>query len=559
MAAVTRWVNYDISAVGSSAVDTATGGVGTVGYSFGKGTIASGITIGPTTNRLYLTLDGSYQPTDPVDSVAGYITITSGTNLDPRFVARDITEKLHASAATERFTHAKCVWEDCYKLDVSDYWAWTAFKIYSGTRGSASSVTVATSGTNSAHVQLGFSVGNVEAVGGTPYSIFDPAAGNNFTGTVTVTGTYYGFFDEEYMITINNDDPHSTTRGVARASIDTSNLPYISNGGTLGWGGIYNGNTDRTYRITINVTNGTTMGAGRGNVPRMQWTVDTGTADNMKTAGGGEWIELLYPNYWYSLGTMGVKVKFEVDANFGSGGYVTIPCYKPDYAEGTNSSAPIGTARMLVASTRGDYIDAHVATPASGTSIALGDRGLYITFSGANNLSAGDEFRVACAGPNPSSPWSSANYDISSLNYGNVTVSTESALKCVLFEIESGAEVMSTVKFGLQSNGTFSHHDAGNNDTYFRFGTVGPANTPTSNSYEWYPDIPTLNIDTPPAYLYAVDKDLAEVSTADASESVGNSELAGLTSDPMWVSITLGASETGANSTINYRLYFDYS
>jgi len=27
----------------------------------------------------------------------------------------------------------------------------------------------------------------------------------------------------------------------------------------------------------------------------------------------------------------------------------------------------------------------------------------------------------------------------------------------------------------------------------------------------------------------------------------------------LWLNIRLGASETGANSSINYRLYFDYS
>ena len=130
-----------------------------------------------------------------------------------------------------------------------------------------------------------------------------------------------------------------------------------------------------------------------------------------------------------------------------------------------------------------------------------------------------------------------------------------------MFEVESGAVEVSTVKFGLQSHGTFSHHDANNNDTMFRFGTVGPdhtAGTGNTNRIEWYPNIVPDDIDgdTPPSYLYATKENLSEVATADASEDVGS---VGLVSDPMWVNIKLGAAETGANSTINSRLYFDYS
>jgi len=197
-------------------------------------------------------------------------------------------------------------------------------------------------------------------------------------------------------------------------------------------------------------------------------------------------------------------------------------------------------------------------TTSSGTPTALGKRGLTIKFnpSGSpDNFSAGDEFYVICRAPKPTS------YNITSLNYGNVTVSTESDVKCVVFEIESGAVEMSTVKFGLQSHGSFEHHDAGNDDTYFRFGTVGPDNVagvaPT-NGIEWYPNVTAQDIDndTPPSYLYSTKANLSVVSTADNSESIGNT---GLMSDPMWVNIRLGSAETGANSTINLRTYFDYS
>jgi len=301
-----------------------------------------------------------------------------------------------------------------------------------------------------------------------------------------------------------------------------------------------------TYTIQIDATNGTTMGAGTGNVPLMKWSSSTDS---------GDWIELLYPNYWYKVGKYGLMVKF-TDAVFNSASPAwTIPCYKPDYAQGTNASAPVGTAQYTYSSERGDDNISGVISTVSGSYTALGSRGLSIKFnptSGSDNLGAGDCFYVICSAPKPS------NYNISNLNYGNVTVSTESSVKTVAFEIQSGATQLSTVKFGLQNHGTFSHHNAGNSDTYFRFGTVGPGNV--SNGYEWYPNITAADIDsdTPPTYLYATDDNLPVVATADDSKSVGNSPLRGLMSDPIWLNIRVGASETGANSSINYRLYFDY-
>jgi len=185
-------------------------------------------------------------------------------------------------------------------------------------------------------------------------------------------------------------------------------------------------------------------------------------------------------------------------------------------------------------------------------------KGVYILFNGNNNFRAGDEFHVICTPPQPQS------YDISSLNYGNVTVSTESSVKCVIFEIMSGAVEMDTVKFGLQSHGTFSHHNAGNNDTKFRFGTVGPGNNAGVNpldGYEWYANIAAGDIDNdvPPRYLFATEDNLSVVADADSSETMGNSHFMGMVVDPIFLNIKLGASEVGANSTINYRIYFDYA
>ena len=527
MAAITRWTKYDTDAVGSTGDGNGEGCIGTRGFSFGIGTIsdADGISIGPTTNRLYVNIDGFTTPSQ-------YITLYSGSLLDPRFIARDITEKLHnVDTSNERWANAVCLWDSGDWADASGE-ADNRFRIYSGTLGINSSVTVAASGTNSAHSVLGWD--SKQETGGA-------ATLNTFNGTASTSGTYYGLFDEIYTVMMSNDDngvdPH---RGIG-VLVDT-NIVY---GGTATVGGVYTGGADDTYTITIVVANGTTMGAGTGNVPQMRWT--STNADDM---GSGKYTELLYSNHWYKVGTEGAMIKF-TDAVFAAG-YFTLPVYKANYVEGSNANAAVGSAKYVYASNRGDFSSTPIVT-VSGSYTTLGSRGLQIKFTGTNNLYARDVFYVPCAGPLPGV---AANYNITSLNYGNVTVSTDSAVRSVMFEIESGAIEMSLVKFGLQNHGTFTHHEENNSDTYFRFGTVGVGNPKTGT--EWYPDIvyTDLDSDVPPAYLYATEDNLSVVATADDSETVGNYML---TADPIWACVHLGASETGANSTINYRLYFDYS
>lgn len=521
MASVTRWVKYDVSAVGAAGDGRSAGCKGTRGGEAGVGTVdADGITIGPTTNRLYINIDGPAPPNP-------YITLYSGSNLDPRFIARDITEKLHnMDTGDERWANATCLWED------GDWGAGTTeadnrFRIYSGSLGSSSSVTVATSGTNSAHAILGFD---------TKKPIPGAATGNTFNGTVSSSGVYTGLFDEVYTVFASNRDD----RGIG--TLNDANIVY---GGTATVGGVFTSTGTPTYTMTIDVTNGTTMGGGTGNVPRMRWT--STDSDDM---GAGEYVELLYPLHWYKVGTKGVMIKF-TDAVFAAG-YFTLPVYETEHTDGSNSNGALGIAKYVYSSNRGDSSTTAVTT-VSGGYTTLGSKGLQITFSGTNNLYARDVFYVLCAGPLPGA---SANYNITSLNYGNVTVSTDSAVRAVMFEIESGAVELSTVKFGLQNHGSFDHHKEGNADTHFRFGTVGPGHP--KNGTEWHQNITydDLNDDVAPAYLHAVYKSLDVVTTADDSKTVGNF---GLTADPVWLCIHLGASETGANSTINYRLYFDYS
>jgi hypothetical protein len=291
------------------------------------------------------------------------------------------------------------------------------------------------------------------------------------------------------------------------------------------------------------------MGAGINNVPTVSW--DSGGTDD-----GGP-LELLYANYWYKIGTHGLMVKF-TDAVFNTCDPAwDIVCTAVTEVSPGNASAPAGSARYVWGSNRGDDASGYIVT--SDTSYTrLGTRGISIMFDGTNNFNAGDEFFVICTPPQPQS------YDITNLNYGNVTVSTESQLRCVIFEIISGAVEISTVKFGLQSHGSFSHHGEGDSDTYFRFGTVGPGNNAGNSpydGYEWRTGVTSTDIssDVPPSYLYATEDNLPVVADADSSKSIGTSVYAGMVADPIFLNIKLGASEVGANSSVNFRVYFDYS
>ena len=527
MAAITRWVQLDTTSNGTIG-DGKTGCVGTRGYSTGTSSVGDTFTIGSTTNKLHLSIDGDAGP---------YVTLYSGTNLDPRFVAQDITNKLRdLGKADTSWDHAICRWENTPDEG-------NRFKIYSGTLGTDAQVAV-TSGSDSADTLLGFTT--KDEVGGSPnHSV----GAYNFAGDISVGGTYRGFLPETYKIVVTTDN--NAVRG-----IDTANMvKSIVYDGTFTTGGVYNWTADTVYQITIDVTNGSTQGAGTSNVPRMSWETISdgilpGSADINDDSDPAGPTELLYPDTWYNVGTKGLMVKFS-DAVFAAGTW-KVGCYGPEFAEGSNTTAAVGTAYVSYSSDRGDMGGA-VQTSASGVAMSIGTRGVTVAFNpdnGSDYLGIRDEFFIIANGPKPS------NYNISSLNYGNVTVSTESDTRCVSFEVESGAYQLSSVKFGLQSHGSFAHHDAGNSDTLFRFGTVGPGNP--KNGIEWTPNITPdlIDSDTPPADLYATKANLSVVSTADDSQSIGNGP--NLISDPVWIGIKLGSSETGA-STCNYRLFFDYS
>jgi hypothetical protein len=523
MSAVTRWVEYSSSATSS----TGTGGVGIEGVGTRAYSLATGASdkdkfnIGAGNNRLHVIMDGD----------SGYITLASGTDLDPRFVARDITEKLHNLGKNDpSYDQAQCIWEN------------NQLKLYTGSMGSGASAAVV-SGTNTAHLELGW--GTKSEVTG---SNNNPRTSNpnNYDSGVTISGTYNGLFDEIYTIVVSKEWPINTP-------VKGGSNSYT---GTISTGGVVNVGSELVYTINISTTNGTTMGGGTGNVPLMSWT-STGNTDNSSAD-----VELLYPNYWYYVGTKGLMVKF-TDAVFshcpaGTPAW-TITCDAITYTHGTNSQGAPGNALYVWGSSRGDDSGNNPITTSESSWTQLGSRGIYMQFTGSGTLfQAGDRFQVVCTPPQPQS------YDITNINYGNVTVSTESSVKAVMFEIMSGAVEMSTVKFGLQSHGTFQHHNENNTDTYFRFGTVGPGQTTGSspiNGLEWRTSVVASDIasDTPPSYLYATKENLSVVSDADDSQTVGASSFMGMTSDVIYLGIKLGASEVGANSTINYRIFFDYA
>jgi hypothetical protein len=525
MAAVTRWVEYSVSASPyPSASSPGTYNVGERAYKEATLSVGDTFTINSSNNKLYVNIDGAGAQT---------ITLASGTGLDPRFVAKDIAEKIHALDSNDRYQFAQCEWR------LNKFW------LYSGTAGSSSSFTVS-SGVNTAHLTLGFTEG--AGTGGTDTASHGTAYG--FTGTLVTSGTWYGFWDEVYHVMIGGGNSNYEA-GINFTPTQGGGNTYA---GTMTVGGVfpYSDSTARTYQIDVDVTNGTTVGAGTGNVPRYK-VQSTGNFDDYPAT----YQDMLYPNYWYPVGTAGVRVKW-TDAVFNTASPAwTITIDSPEYAAASAGTAPIGTAEYVWGSNRGDDSTNTSITTVSGGYTRLGTRGLYLNFNGTGSAKARSDFWVMCRAPQPSS------YGISQLNYGNVTVSTESPVKTVAFEIMSGAYEMSAVKFGLQSHGTFSHHNENDSDTYFRFGTVGPSANAGSNptdGQEWWVDVAAADIDndTPPAYLYATEDNLSVVASADASEDIGNLQLY-LQADPIWVNIRLGANETGANSTINYRLYFDYS
>lgn len=536
MAATSRWVRYPVSAT----TGFLNAQEGTRGLQRGTANTSDSFTIpASANNQMKVNVDGAPGP-------APYqITLTSGTSLDPRFVARDIQRKIQAAGAgvNDGFDYCQVEFSN-WKSSNGD----GQFVVRSGSTGASSSVAI-TAGDSDVLSTLGMNTLATEAGTNDHIGTSTDAVDAAYTGSVTVSGTYRGAFDDIYQVVIAPDQL------IAAATNGGGNTYGVSNAGVATAGGFWNGDSNETYTVTVDTTNGSTMGGGSGNVPT--FTVTSTQSDDVATAQ-----DILYPDEPYYIGTRGLTLSWS-DAPFGDGDTFQIVCTVPTTVDGSNATGAVGTAEYVWRSLLGDdsAIGSSTVTSTGGT--ALGKKGLTISWTDSGVLTPRDAWKVVCKGPTPEA------YGVTSMSYGNVTVTTESPVRAHQFEIVSGAVDMSSVKFSLQSHGTFSHHDAGDNDTLFRFGTAGfgkPGDgvSLANDGPEWTTNVTASDMATAktsgntgaPVHLDSTVTDLAVVSSADNAEDVGNRSLV---SDFIWTNIKLGAQESGANSTINYRLYFDFT
>ncbi len=542
MVAVSRFVEFSVTgqtliSVDSAEASGAEDAQGTRGFSRG-----TGLSAGVDSFSVVLNSSDSLQ-VDINGAGPEIIFLASGTDLDPRFVARDIEYKLHSASSGTNYRTAQCNWRNGGGGPNDD----NSFVIYTGQTGnnSGNNVVAVTDPSNGrdARTLLGF-----QTVVETPGADSTTTQAGSYTGTATTSGSYSGQFDDYYTLMI------ADTETVPNAVANGGNV-YTGDSTT---GGIYIGTASDDYTVAIDITNGATMGAGAGAVPTFTVTDTPGSDANANA------IELLYPEHWYDVGDLGVRISFS-DAVFGPGDFFTIAA-----VSGTGVAGSVGTAKYIWSSEQEDSSKsislAAVTTTAAAGGSQVGTRGVTVSFGASGSFTEGDRFSIFCRGPQP------IDSNVTQLNFGNVTVSTPSPVKVVWFELISGAASMSTIKFSLQSDGTFSNHDTGDSDTFFRFGTAGagsnaPGSGSTANDQVEFPTdnvglgrilATDLDSDTPPSYLFATEDNLAVVSSADNAEVVDN-YLDATVSDFIWLAIQLGANETGANSTINYRMFFDFS
>jgi len=516
MAATSRFVLFDVDANGeitAQSYDTAASGSsngrGTLGYAQSNSVADDTITVTPgVAEDIQVNIDGNG---------LNEITLTSGTDIDSRTIARDISFKCKQLAGSE-FDFVQCEYIN------------NKFRVYSSKLGPGSEVDFAV-GTNDISEDLKLTTG-----GSPDYVNVDGVTTDNsgtYQGTLTVSGVFRGQFDDIYTIIFTEGD-HLVGDAVA----DGGNT-YA---GTVETAGDFN-DTIETYTITVDGSSDPVMNGGQGNVPVMTWT-SSPSSDNDATG-----VELLYSDYYYEVGTKGVRIKFS-DVPFGSSDEFTVACIAA--SGGVNA---IGSAQYQWDSRREGKSTTGLTSSATGEKV--GNLGIEAFFSTGSNVTAGDEFRIICSGPQPTT------LGVTTLNYGSVTVSTYSPVKAVWFELTSGATILSNTKFGLQSDGTAQHHNQGNSDTLFGFGTAGagtPAGSDPTVQTEWRTGVTAadLDSDTPPDYLSASKANLDVVATADNSEAIGVA--AGqMISDFVYLTVKLGATETGANPSIVYRQFFDFS
>jgi hypothetical protein len=514
MIATSRWVLFDPNADTALTGQTnqTISGTGTQGYveastaTSGTVSIVAGVS-----DQLQASINGgTFQQ----------ITLTSGTNLDARMVAREIEFKLKQLPGSE-FDFVTCDYEN------------NKFRLRSSSLGTTSAAAV-DNGTNDCLHLLGMAASQGGSL--TVATANGAATANNgaYTGQLTISGVYAGQFSDIYTVLIANSHP-------VGASVPSGTNTYA---GTSESAGDWNAATAETYTVTISTANGSVMNNGAGNVPT--FTVTSTQGDNVGTP-----VQLLYADKFYNVGTKGLRIKFS-DAPFGNNDKFDITCTPIATVDGSNTAAAVGTAKYVWSSLREGNSASSTTTQVTGT--AVGTKGVTVAFSNSGSLTRRDSFRIICSGPQPTT------LGVTVLNFGSVTVSTYSPTKVVWFELLAGATILANTKFGLNSHGTAQHHNAGNNDTKFAFGHSGES-SPGANGSEWKKGISgatDLASDVPPTYLFATEDNMPVVSTADQSIPVGVAP-GTMTSDFIYLSIKLGSLETGANPSIVYRCFFDYS
>ena len=146
MVAVSRFVEF--SATGQ----TFATGVSTEGKpTFGTRGFSRGTGLGSGDDSFTITLNSNDQFAVSIDGVSGgNLTLSSGTDLDPRFVARDIAFKLHSLNADDAFKFAQCEWRNGYgpvsNPQSNDQNAFVIWSGKLGSDGSANSVNISSPG-----------------------------------------------------------------------------------------------------------------------------------------------------------------------------------------------------------------------------------------------------------------------------------------------------------------------------------------------------------------------------------------------------------------------------
>lgn len=533
MVAVSRWNEYSVDATTNNTDETHTVLQHNRAFTIGTGSaVGDAISIPSGNHRIGVNMGAE----------AFDIILASGTNLDPRFVALDVQRKVQAKAdVAASGTESEWEFATCKFLNGEFY-------LWSGDANTPATVHVqAPSAGSDARTLLGWDTETASA--GTSKSNTYLGGG----GTVSVGGTYKGLYDDEYVVICTNFANVGTPAVIGAEHSFT---------GTITAAGPWSYSEDEVYTITINTANGSIMGGGTGNVPRITNVTSDWSDDDSST------VELLYPDYWYKIGSRGLQVKFS-DGVFDGGpdDVLTIQISCTDTQEDAGGGASTGTvgtnAKFIVRSKRGDdYLNGTPTTPVflnDSQSYEIGTRGLTINFVDNQTIAAGDRFTVIGRAVRPSS----GDAGVTQINYGNVTVSTESPVKVVQFELMSGAVLLNDCKFGLYDHGTFQHHYANDSDTLMHFGTVGAGHPSPDDGDEWTTGVSATDINSnkvggstgTPESMWHTAANLAVVNSADDSEAVGNE---GLISDPIWLGIKVGASETGA-TTVTYRMFFDFS